>query len=52
MPVLIVQGRNDPFGVPPAGPQRQVVEVAGDHGLKADVPAVAAAVRGWIRVQE
>jgi len=48
LPVLVVQGVRDPFGIPPAGPGRTVVEVAGDHGLKADLPAVASAVRTWL----
>jgi hypothetical protein len=34
--------------MPPPGPSRQVINVAGDHGLKADVAAVAAAVRAWL----
>jgi predicted alpha/beta-hydrolase family hydrolase len=49
VPTLVVQGVRDPFGMPPAGAGRQVVEVAGDHGLKADLPAVAAAVGPWLR---
>jgi hypothetical protein len=48
VPVLVVQGDRDRFGMPPAGPRRTVVEVPGDHGLKADVEAVAAAVRDWL----
>jgi uncharacterized protein len=48
VPVLVVQGENDPFGMPPPGPSRKVVKVPGDHGLKADLPAVAAAVRAWL----
>lgn len=48
VPVLVVQGERDPFGMPPAAPSRQVVSVPGDHGLKADVGAVAAAVRDWL----
>jgi predicted alpha/beta-hydrolase family hydrolase len=48
VPVLIVQGDRDPFGIPPAGPSREVVTVRGDHGLKADPQAVAAAVREWL----
>jgi predicted alpha/beta-hydrolase family hydrolase len=48
VPVLIVQGERDRFGIPPSGPQREVVTVPGDHGLKADPEAVAAAVRGWL----
>jgi uncharacterized protein len=45
---LVVQGTRDPFGIPPANRQRRVVEVAGDHSLKADLPAVSAAVRSWL----
>lgn len=48
VPVLVVQGERDQFGVPPGAPGRTVVRVAGDHGLKADLPAVAAAVRSWL----
>jgi predicted alpha/beta-hydrolase family hydrolase len=48
VPTLVVQGENDPFGMPPPGPRRQVVRVPGDHGLKKDVEAVAAAVREWL----
>jgi predicted alpha/beta-hydrolase family hydrolase len=48
VPTLVVQGERDPFGMPPAGPQRTVARVAGDHGLKADVEAVGAAVRAWL----
>jgi predicted alpha/beta-hydrolase family hydrolase len=48
VPVLIVQGERDPFGVPPAAPRRTVALVPGDHGLKADVGAVAAAVQAWL----
>jgi uncharacterized protein len=48
VPTLVVQGTRDPFGMPPAGEQRVVVEVAGDHGLKADLPAVRVAVQSWL----
>ena len=48
VPVLVVQGERDPFGMPPPGPNRNVVKVPGDHGLKADVDALAVAVRGWL----
>jgi uncharacterized protein len=43
-----VQGGRDRFGIPPAGPRRTVVEVSGDHSLRADLDAVAAAVRAWL----
>ncbi len=45
---LIVQGINDRFGMPPAAPDRTVVPVAGDHALRSDLPAVAAAVAHWL----
>jgi predicted alpha/beta-hydrolase family hydrolase len=48
LPTLVVQGERDPFGMPPPGPSREVVAVAGDHGLKADLAAVASAVRVWL----
>ena len=48
VPTLVVQGESDRFGMPPRGPNREVVTVAGDHGLKADLEAVAAAERGWL----
>jgi len=47
-PVLVVQGARDPFGVPPAGERREVVEVQADHGLRTDLGAVAEAVRDWL----
>lgn len=48
VPTLVVQGVRDPFGMPPASASRTVVQVPGDHSLKADLPAVAAAVRAWL----
>jgi len=48
VPVLVVQGESDRFGMPPAGGSRTVVKVPGDHGLKADTGAVAAAVADWL----
>ena len=49
VPTLVVQGERDPFGMPPPGPRREVVQVPGDHGLKKDLEAVASAVQGWLR---
>ena len=48
VPTLVVQGERDPFGMPPPGPTRQVAKVPGDHGLKTDLEAVAAAVQAWL----
>jgi predicted alpha/beta-hydrolase family hydrolase len=49
VPTLVVQGRSDPFGMPAGGPNREIVEVAGNHGLKADLDAVATAIASWLR---
>jgi predicted alpha/beta-hydrolase family hydrolase len=49
VPTLVVQGTRDPFGIPPAGPCRTIVEVPGDHSLRTDVHAVADAVRAWLQ---
>jgi predicted alpha/beta-hydrolase family hydrolase len=48
VPTLVVQGDKDQFGIPPAGPNRAVTLVPGNHGLKADLPAVTAAARTWL----
>jgi uncharacterized protein len=48
VPVLVVQGERDPFGMPPTAERRTVVQVPGDHGLKTDLEAVAAAVWSWL----
>ena len=49
VPVLVVQGERDPFGMPPPAPGREVVTVAGDHSLRSDLEAVEAAVGAWLR---
>jgi predicted alpha/beta-hydrolase family hydrolase len=48
VPILVVQGERDPFGMPPPGKRRTVVQVPGNHSLKADLEAVSAAVRAWL----
>jgi predicted alpha/beta-hydrolase family hydrolase len=49
VPVLVVQGERDAFGMPePRPPLREVAVVPGDHGLKKDLDAVAQAVRRWL----
>jgi uncharacterized protein len=48
LPVLVVQGVNDRFGMPPEGPNRLVVRVRGDHSLRSDPTAVTEAVRRWL----
>jgi uncharacterized protein len=48
VPTLVVQGRRDPYGIPTATERRTVVQVDGDHSLKTDLEAVAAAVQAWL----
>jgi predicted alpha/beta-hydrolase family hydrolase len=48
LPMLIVQGESDRFGMPPEAAGRTVVRVRGDHGLKSDPEAIEAAVGAWL----
>jgi hypothetical protein len=48
VPVLVVQGTSDPFGMPPDGPGRQVVRVPGDHSLKSSAAELGPAVAEWL----
>jgi predicted alpha/beta-hydrolase family hydrolase len=48
VPVLVVQGTSDPFGMPKKGKGRTLVTVADNHGLKKSLDEVAAAVRDWL----
>ncbi len=47
VPVLVVQGERDPFGMPPAGWRRTVVRVPGNHSLRS-ASAVRDAVAAWL----
>jgi uncharacterized protein len=49
VPTLVVQGESDPFGMPAPGANREVVPVAGNHSLKADLDAVARTVSKWLQ---
>jgi uncharacterized protein len=49
VPVLIVQGESDPFGMPPEAENRRVVRLKGNHGLKSDVNGLRNAVRDFLR---
>lgn len=44
VPTLVVQGARDPFGMPPAGLQREVITVPGNHSLTGDLEALGTAV--------
>jgi predicted alpha/beta-hydrolase family hydrolase len=48
VPTLVVQGERDPFGIPPASDLRTVTLVPGNHSLRTDLEAVAAAVGDWL----
>jgi len=48
VPTLFVQGARDQFGIPPAAERRTVVQVASDHSLRGDLPAIEDAVRAWL----
>lgn len=48
VPVLVVQGARDRFGMPATGPGREVVQVQADHGLKSDLDTLRAAVAAWL----
>jgi hypothetical protein len=49
VPVLIVQGLNDSFGMPEPAGHRTVARIKGTHGLKSDVNGLRDAVREWLR---
>jgi uncharacterized protein len=51
VPVLVVQGTADSFGMPEPAAQRTVARITGTHGLKSDVNGLRTAVRDWLRRQ-
>ncbi len=48
VPVLVVQGKSDPFGMPAGGPNHEVVAIKGNHSLKSDLDAVRGAIADWL----
>jgi len=48
VPVLVVQGESDPFGMPRGGSNVEIAPVAGNHSLKSDISAVGGAVAAWL----
>jgi predicted alpha/beta-hydrolase family hydrolase len=48
VPVLIVQGARDPFGMPPEAPGREVVPVPGTHSLTPGLEQAGEAIRAWL----
>jgi uncharacterized protein len=47
VPVLVIQGERDPFGMPPRTRNRTVAVVPGDHSLRSTA-AVSSALRRWL----
>jgi uncharacterized protein len=48
VPVLVVQGESDPFGMPPSAPGRTIVTLRGNHSLSSDLPGLRAGVDEWL----
>jgi predicted alpha/beta-hydrolase family hydrolase len=48
VPVLIVQGTSDPFGMPPEARGRTLVTVPGNHSLTGDLETLRGAVGDWL----
>jgi predicted alpha/beta-hydrolase family hydrolase len=49
VPVLVIQGDRDPFGVPPPAPGRCIHLIPGaDHALRKDRPGIVAAAVAWL----
>ncbi|MDX6387814.1 MAG: uncharacterized protein QOD85_1616 [Gaiellaceae bacterium] len=49
VPLLVVQGAGDPFGVPRSRGHRTVVVVGGNHSLRGGLPALGEAVEQWLQ---
>jgi predicted alpha/beta-hydrolase family hydrolase len=47
VPILVVQGERDPFGMPPAARNRTVTRIPGDHSLRRTAE-VRDAVSTWL----
>ncbi|HEX2131371.1 MAG TPA: alpha/beta family hydrolase [Actinophytocola sp.] len=48
VPVLVVQGENDPFGMPGPGAHREIAVFPGDHSLRRDATGIARTVQEWL----
>jgi len=48
VPMLVVQGTRDRFGMPPSTERRLVLEVPEDHSLRGELGAVTETVRAWL----
>ena len=48
VPMLVVQGVKDRFGMPASAGERTVVQIKGDHSLRSDSEALRNAVGEWL----
>ena len=48
VPVLVVQGDRDPFGMPPTADGRRIVVVPGDHSLRSAAEPIRLAVAAFL----
>ena len=48
VPMLVIQGESDRFGMPPPAPGRDVIAIRGDHSLKSDLEGLGLAVGVWL----
>lgn len=48
VPTLVIQGENDPFGMPGPGPHREIVVLSGDHSLKREATTLSRTVQEWL----
>jgi predicted alpha/beta-hydrolase family hydrolase len=49
VPVLVVQGDRDPFGLPPPGPTREIVVLPGaDHSLRRELATLSTTVAAFV----
>jgi uncharacterized protein len=48
VPTLVVQGENDPFGMPGPAPRREIVVLPGDHSLKREATTLSRTVTEWL----
>lgn len=50
VPMLVVQGVKDRFGMPVSAGSREVVQIKGDHSLRSDAQALRNAVGAWLSI--
>lgn len=49
VPVLVVQGQSDPFGMPVSSrPEHEIVAIKGNHSLKSDIGALRDSIGAWL----